>query len=204
MSSVKWRPFCLGLNDLIWLSGTNSESKHKHYHSFEDMVCKTSAFYSSPHCINTVMRSPEYSKQIGHRQNDMKPTFVVMLFLLDHDFHVWSTGKQEGNSVSFPTHTVSSEYLIVPMNNPSSSGSSRHLPAVRAVHGDYQWTRENSGNSHWSHEPRMHCNWDIPLPIFRLANHKKVPANWRSCPIAHWQSHTRLELYSRLFIAAGW
>ena len=42
------------------------------------------------------------------------------------------------------------------------SPNGRHLPAVRAVQGDCQWPLKNGGNSRWSWEPKMHCDWGIP------------------------------------------
>ena len=37
------------------------------------------------------------------------------------------------------------------------STNGRHLPAVSAVQGDFQWPIENGGNSHQSRAPIMHC-----------------------------------------------
>ena len=53
--------------------------------------------------------------------------------------------------------------FTVPLYNPYLG---MYLPAFRAVQQDYQWPLENSGNSHRSHGPRMHCNY-LNQPIKR-------------------------------------
>ena len=48
--------------------------------------------------------------------------------------------------------------LTVSLHSPNS----RHLLAIRAVQGDCQWLPKNSENFHWSHEPKIHCEWGNP------------------------------------------
>ena len=68
------------------------------------------------------------------------------------------------------------------------SPNDRHLHAVRAVQGDYQWLLKNGENSHRPGEPTMHCDTKQYQPVIRLINHIRVmPANWRLYLIPQWQ-----------------
>ena len=59
---------------------------------------------------------------------------------------------------NFAVFSCALDSFTVSLHSPNS----RHLPAVRATQGDCQWPLKNVGNSHRSHEPRIHCNWGIP------------------------------------------
>ena len=56
ISSAKWRPFCLGPNELIRTLGTNvSEiSNEIHTFSFENVVCEMAAIHSWPQCVKII------------------------------------------------------------------------------------------------------------------------------------------------------
>ena len=68
--------------------------------------------------------------------------------------------------------------------------SCRHLPAVRAVQGDCQLHLKNSRNSHWPHQPTIHCTWGNPnlnldLPITKgwcqpIGSHVSSYCHWQS------------------------
>ena len=67
----------------------------------------------------------------------------------------------------------------------SHSPSGRQMPAVRAAQGDCQWLLINSGNSHQSHDPTIHCNYGNPSQCLDQSIQKA--ANWRPFCLSHWQ-----------------
>ena len=69
------------------------------------------------------------------------------------------------------------------------SRNCRHLPAVRAVQGDWL---SFSGLKKMEKIPRMHCSlptiWSRrAAPNLYLDHQQATPANWRPCLIPHWQ-----------------
>ena len=61
-------------------------------------------------------------------------------------------------------HYIALDSFTVPLHSPNS----RHLPAVRAVQGDFQWPLQKRGNFPWSHEVTMHCDMRQSQPISYL------------------------------------
>ena len=86
-----------------------------------------------------------------------------------------------------PSQVVSGlDHCTVTLHSPNG----RHLPAIRDVQGDCQWSLKNDDNSHRSCEFTMHCMWGVPQSIFGSINHTAdKTANWRPCRLFHWQSH---------------
>ena len=109
---------------------------------------------------------------------------------------------------SVPLHNVkclSLESFTVSLHSPNG----RHLPAIRAVQGDCQWSLKNSGNTHRSHESTIRQS----QLIFRPANHKRVmPAIWEA--MSHipltvimppgWDCETVREVYPMILVLLIW
>ena len=95
------------------------------------------------------------------RPMSLKINFLPM-YLMGSTYDVWQYWHCLAGYFG-PWHTFTSclgcwiimelDSFTVSLHSPNG----RHLPAIRVVQGDCQWSMKNSGNSHQSREPTLHC-----------------------------------------------